>query len=151
MPRARSAAIRPTFPEPLDQVREPGTVGLDDEEDGPAVPRTDLGRRGDGDQRAPGPHQRGRALLDLAADHVEDQIDLLDAPQSIGLQIHEGIHAQPDGPAGQPEHPLAHRETGGAVPEFGNDARQLVSRHARRPVAPGAIRPRSRPGEFPPG
>jgi hypothetical protein len=33
----------------------------------------------------------------------------------------------------------------------GNDARQLVSRHARHPVAPGAIRPRSRPGEVPRG
>jgi hypothetical protein len=54
----------------------------------------DLGWRGDGDERAAGAHQSGRAVEDVAADHVEHHIDLAGIFQLIGLQVQEGISAQ---------------------------------------------------------
>jgi hypothetical protein len=68
--------------------------GSTDEEDGPPVFRLDHGRRGDGDERAAGTHQRGRAVQDLAADHVEDHVDLSGIRQVAGLQVQEGIRAE---------------------------------------------------------
>ena len=46
------------------------------------------------------------------------------------------------------EHPLADGQAGGSVPQLGDDTRQLVAGHTRRPVAARAIGPRSRPVEL---
>lgn len=48
-------------------------------------------------------------------------------------------------PVGKAEHPLADGQPGGAVPQSHDNARELVAGHARRPVSPGAIGPRTRP------
>src|SRR5262249_26456397 len=53
--------LEPPVAEPLSEVREPGTVGFDDEENGPPVLGPDFRRGGDGDERAAGAHERGRA------------------------------------------------------------------------------------------
>ena len=61
--------------------------------------------------------------------------------------LHGGVLGQRPvaGPVGQPEHPLAHGQAGGAVAQLADHTRQLVSGHARGPVAAGAIGPRARP------
>lgn len=61
--------------------------------------------------------------------------------------LHRGVLGQGAvaGPADQSEHPLADGRAGGSVPYLNDDTRQLVAGHARRPVAPGAVGPRSRP------
>src|SRR5262245_66322019 len=46
--------LQPSVPESLGEVRQPGAVGFDDEEDGPAVLRLDPGWLGDGDMGAAG-------------------------------------------------------------------------------------------------
>jgi hypothetical protein len=48
-------------PDSLGEIRKPGTVGFDDEEDGPPVFGPDFRRGGDGDERAAGAHERGQA------------------------------------------------------------------------------------------
>ena len=45
----------------------------------------------------------------------------------------------------RPAHPLAHGQAGGAVAQLADNTRQLVSGHARGPVAAAAISPRARP------
>src|ERR1700750_3337809 len=60
--------LDPAVPDPLGHVREAVTVGFDDEEHGSPVAGLDGGWSWDGDQRAAGADQRGRAFEDLAAD-----------------------------------------------------------------------------------
>src|SRR5918996_3504931 len=57
--------LEPSVHESLGEVREPGPVGFDDEEDGAPVLGLDRGHRGDGDERAAGAHQRSRAVENL--------------------------------------------------------------------------------------
>jgi hypothetical protein len=47
--------------------------------------------------RAAGAHQRGRALEDFAADHVERDVDLAGVLQPVGLQVHERVRTQAEG------------------------------------------------------
>src|SRR6266568_9127405 len=109
-PHGPHERLDPAVSEPLSKVREPGTVGFDDEEHGPPVAGLDGGWRCDGDQRAAGADQRGRAFEDLAADHVEHHVDLAGIFQLIGLQVQEGIRAETEcgvpvgGPSGA-DHP----------------------------------------------
>lgn len=46
---------------------------------------------------------------------------------------------------------LADGQAGGAVPQLGDDTRQLVSGHTRRPVTTSAVGPRCLPVQFSPG
>jgi hypothetical protein len=94
----------------LGKVRQPRAIGLDDEEDGPPVPGTDRGRHRDGDESATGAHQGRRTVQYLAADRVEDHVDLTGVLQPVGLQVEEDIHTETEcpvpaaGPAGA-DHP----------------------------------------------
>jgi hypothetical protein len=45
-------------------------------------------------ERAACAHQRGRAVEDLAADHVEDHVDRSGIREVVGLQVQEGIRAE---------------------------------------------------------
>src|SRR5215813_7405342 len=84
----------------------PAGTGLDDEEDRPAVAGPDGRRASDRDQRPAGAYQRGRAFEDLAADHVEQDVDLAGVFQPVGLQVHKRVRTQAEdgltvpGPAG---------------------------------------------------
>jgi hypothetical protein len=88
----------------MGEVRKPGTVGFDDEEDGPPVLGLDRGWLGDGDKRAASAHERGRAFEDVAADDVEHHVDLARVLQMVGLQVQEDIRAETEGrvPVGRP-------------------------------------------------
>jgi len=67
------AAVRPqpSVPDPLHDLAQLGTIGLDNEVDRQAVGGPRLGRAGDGHQRSPGPDQACGPPLDVAADDIE--------------------------------------------------------------------------------
>src|SRR3954454_17842321 len=64
---------------------ELGEIGFDNEEDSPPVAGLGLRRFGDGDERSAGAHQCGRAVQDVAADHVEHQVDFPYVFQFFGV------------------------------------------------------------------
>jgi hypothetical protein len=86
---------RPPGPHPLGEVRQPGPVRLDDEEDRPAVGGPHLRRADDRDQRSARAHQRGRAFEDLAPEYIEHHVDLAGLLQPFGLRVHERVRTQP--------------------------------------------------------
>jgi hypothetical protein len=69
---------QPTIPGPLDDLTQLGTIGYDDEIDSQAVSGPRLGRAGDGHQRSSGANHARRPLRDVAAEDIENQIDLAD-------------------------------------------------------------------------
>ena len=85
------ADVRPqlSVPHPLDNLTQLGTIGRDNEVDRQAVGRARLGRPGDGDQRSSGSNQAYGALLDVAADDVEHQVDVADVFQRVVLKVDE--------------------------------------------------------------
>ena len=119
----RDPRVEPPVPHPLDKDRELPAIGFDDEEDRPAVGGLDRGRRGDGDEGAAGPHQRGGAVEDLGADHVEHQVRFSGLGELAELQVDEGVGPETeDGVPGQrpvrcrspgrrPRGPVARRST----------------------------------------
>src|SRR5499427_1743848 len=69
---------QPTIPGPLDNVTQLGAIGYDDEIDSQAVSGPCLGWAGDGHQRSSGANHARRPLRDVAAEDIENQIDLAD-------------------------------------------------------------------------
>src|SRR5438045_9756674 len=72
---------QPTNPDPLDELTQLGAIRYDDEVDSQAARGPRLGRAGDGHQRSPGANQARRPLRDVAAEDIENQIDLADVFQ----------------------------------------------------------------------
>ena len=64
--------------------------------------------------------------------------------------LHRGVLGQRavTRPVGHTENPLADGEAGCAIPKLGDNPRQLVPGHARRPVTAGSVGPRPGPVEF---
>jgi hypothetical protein len=60
----------------LGEVRRSGKIGFDDEEGSAPVLGLERWHPDGGDEPAAGPHQRSRAVEDLAADHVEHHVNL---------------------------------------------------------------------------
>ena len=132
---APTIGLQASVPHPLGEVREPGAVGFDHEEDGAPVLGLHRGWRGDGHEGAAGAHERGRPLEDVAADDVEDHVDLADAVQRLGVQVQERLRTEAErdvavgGPSGA-DHPGAHLPgeldgdrsdaAGGAVDQHGS-------------------------------
>src|SRR3954465_5006455 len=85
------ADVRPqsSVPDPLDDLTELGTIGLDNEVDRQAVGTTRLGRPGDGHQRPSGSDHACGPLLDVTADDVEHQVDRDDVFQRVVLKVDE--------------------------------------------------------------
>ena len=85
------ADVRPQPPvsHPLDDLIQLGAIGLDDEVDRQAVRGPRLGWPHDGHQRPSGLDQGRGALLDVAADEVEHQIDLADVFQRVAGEVDE--------------------------------------------------------------
>src|SRR5262249_39623102 len=69
---------QPTIPDPLDELTQLGAIGYDDEVDSQAARRPGLGRAGNGHQRSSGANHASRPLRDVAAEDIENQIDLAD-------------------------------------------------------------------------
>src|SRR5262245_6220322 len=69
---------QPTNPDPLDELIRLGAIWYDDEVDSQAARGPRLGRAGDGHQRSSGANHARRPLRDVAAEDIENQIDLAD-------------------------------------------------------------------------
>src|SRR5438034_10316441 len=74
---------QPTIPDPLDDLTQLRTIGLDDEINRQAVRGPRLRRPGDGHQRSSSSNHTRGPLLDVAAEDVENQIDAADVFQRV--------------------------------------------------------------------
>src|SRR5207248_5858696 len=90
------ADVRPqsSVPHPLDDLTQLATIGLDNEVDRQAVGGPRLGRAGDGHERSSGSYQACGALLDVAADDIENQIDSADVFQDVVVEVDELLCAE---------------------------------------------------------
>src|SRR6201998_4081369 len=80
---------QPTNPDPLDELTQLGAIGFNDEVDSPAARGPRLSRAGDGHQRSSGANHACRALRDVAAEDIENQIDLAAVFQGVGIEVDE--------------------------------------------------------------
>src|SRR5580692_7015837 len=78
-----------TIPNPLGDLTQLGAIGYDHEVDSQAVSGPRLGRAGDGHQRSSGANQARRPLRDVAADDIENQIDLAHVFQGVVIEVDE--------------------------------------------------------------
>src|SRR5262252_8354698 len=85
------ADVRPqsSVPDPLDDLTQLATIGLDDEVDRETVSGPRLGRTDDGHHRSSGPDQADGPLPDVAADDIENQVDAADVLQGVILEVDE--------------------------------------------------------------
>src|ERR1700756_4903738 len=96
---------QPTSPDPLDELTQLAAIGYDDEDDSQAARGPRLGRAGDGHQRSSGANHARRPLRDVAAEDIENQIDLADVFQSVVIEVDELLCAE-----------VESRLTGGSAP-----------------------------------
>ena len=85
---------QPTIPDPLDEPTQLGAIGYDDEVDSQAVSGPPLGRAGNGHQPSSGANHARRPLRDVAAEHIENQIDPADIFQGVVLAVDEFLRAE---------------------------------------------------------
>src|SRR5437773_10623766 len=85
------ADVRPqsSVPNPLDNLTQLATIGLDNEVDRQAVSGPRLRRPDDGHQCSSGPDQTRGPLPDVAADDIENQVDAAAVLQSVVLEVDE--------------------------------------------------------------
>src|SRR5258705_3027972 len=90
------ADVRPqsSIPQPLDDLTQLGTIGLDNEVDREAVGGPCLGRPDDGHQRSSGSNQACGPFPDVAADAIEHQIDSADVFQGVVVEVDELLRAE---------------------------------------------------------
>src|SRR6516164_11707020 len=80
---------QPTIPGPLDDLIQLGAIGYDDEVNCQAVSGPRLGRAGDGHECSSGANHARRPLCDVAAEDIENQIDLADVFQGVVIKVDE--------------------------------------------------------------
>ena len=85
---------QPTNPYPLDELTQLGAIWYDDEVDSHASRGPRLGRAGDGHKRSSGADHAHRPLRDVAAEDIENQIDLADVFQSVVIEVDELLCAE---------------------------------------------------------
>jgi len=85
---------QPTIPDPLDELTQLGVIGYNDEVNSQAARGPRLGRAGDGHQRSSGANEARRALRDLAAEDIENQIDLADVFECVIIKVDELLRAE---------------------------------------------------------
>src|SRR5215469_18394353 len=78
-----------TNPDPLDELIQLGAIWYDDKVDSQAPSGPRIGRAGDGHQRSSSANHASRPLPDVAAEDIEDQIDLADVFQGVVLEVDE--------------------------------------------------------------
>src|SRR5262249_50354596 len=96
---------QPTNPDPLDELTQLGEIGYDDEVDSQAARGPRLGRACDGHQRSSGANHARRPLRDVAAEDIENQIDLANVFQGVVIEVDELLGAE-----------VESRLTGGSAP-----------------------------------
>src|SRR6201982_4192399 len=84
---------QPTNPDPLDELTQLGAIGFDDEVDSQAARGPRLGRAGDGHQRSSGANYARRPLRDVAAEDIENQIDLAAVFEGALIDVDEVLRA----------------------------------------------------------
>src|SRR5215471_1349809 len=94
-----------TNPDPLDELTQLGAIWYDDEVDSQAARGLRLGRAGDCHQRSSGANHARRPLRDVAAEDIENQIDLADVFQGVVIEVDELLCAEGES-----------RLTGGSAP-----------------------------------
>jgi len=82
------------MPEPLDDLTQLSAIRFDDEINGPAAGRPRFDRAGDGHQHSSGANNARRPLRDIAADHIENQIDFADIFQCVAIEVYELLCAE---------------------------------------------------------
>src|ERR1700757_3080374 len=85
---------QPTIPNPLDEFTQLGAIGYDDEVDSQAARGPRLGWAGNSHQRSSGANHARRPLRDVAADDIENQIDLADIFQGVVIEVDELLRAE---------------------------------------------------------
>src|SRR5258708_26275394 len=85
---------QPTNPDPLDDLTQLGAIGYDDEVNSQAASGPRLGRAGNGHQRSSDANHAGRPLCDVAAEDIENQIDLADIFQGVVIEVDELLCAE---------------------------------------------------------
>src|SRR6266576_3398454 len=83
-----------TNPDPPDELTQLGAIWYDDEVDSHAARGPRLGRAGDCHQRSSGANHAGRPLRDVAAEDIENQIDLADIFQVVVIEVDELLCAE---------------------------------------------------------
>src|SRR5215469_15616263 len=83
-----------TIPEPLDELTQLGAIRYDDEVDSQAASGPRLGRACDGHQRSSGANHARRPLRDVAAEDIENQIDLANVFQGVVIEVDELLCAE---------------------------------------------------------
>src|SRR6516225_9394418 len=94
-----------TNADPLDELIQLGAIWYDDEVDSQAARGPRIGRAGDGHQCSSGANHARRPLRDVAAEDIENQINLADVFQGIVLEVDELLRAE-----------VESRLTGGSAP-----------------------------------
>src|SRR6516162_4209646 len=85
---------QPSVTHPPDDLTQLGAIGHDNEVDRQAVGGPCLGWRGESHQRSSGSNQACGPLRDVAAEHIENQIDSADVFQGIVLKVGELLRAE---------------------------------------------------------
>src|SRR5690349_436517 len=96
---------QPTMPDPLDERTQLGAIGYDDEVDSQAGGGPRLGRAGNGHESSSGANHARGPLRDVAAEDIENQIDLADVFQGVVIEVDELLCAE-----------VKSRLTGGSAP-----------------------------------
>src|SRR5262244_1105031 len=96
---------QPANPDPLDEFTQLGAIWYNDEVDSQAARGLRRGRAGDGHQRSSGANHSRRPLRDVAAEDIENQIDLADIFQGVVIEVDELLRAK-----------VKSRLTGGSAP-----------------------------------
>src|SRR5438132_6277890 len=88
--------VRPqsSVPDPLDDLTQLGTIGLDNEVDRKAINGPRLRRADDGHQRSSGSNQARGPLPNVAADDIEHQIDAADVFQRAAVEVDKLLRAE---------------------------------------------------------
>src|SRR5215831_14723947 len=85
---------QPAIPDAPDDLTQLGAIGYDDEVDRQAASGPRFGRAGDGHQRSSGANHARRPLRDVAADDIENQIDLAEIFQGVVIEVEELLCAE---------------------------------------------------------
>src|SRR5437016_13681417 len=118
--RVANVCPQPTNPDPLDEFTQLGAIWYDDEVDSQAARGPRLVRAGDGHQRSSGANHARRPLRDVAAEDIENQIDLADVFQSVVIEVDELLCAE-----------VESRLTGGSAPGADDVRARLTCELAR--------------------
>src|SRR5215470_917334 len=130
--------LQPTIPDPLDELTQLGAIGYDDEVDSQATGGPRLGRAGDGHQRSSCANHARRALPDVAADDIENQIDFAHVFQGVVIEVDELLCAEVESRLTAGSAPGADDVRAGLTCELARHRTDYASRTVHEDALPGA-------------